>query len=283
MAIDNPLLSPATLPFGLPDYTLIRPEHYLPAFQVAFGEHAQEVSAITRVKSMPTFENTLVPLEASGRLLGDVARTFYTVSSADATPAIQDIDETLAPLMSAHHDSIQLDAQLFWRIRTIHDQLDGLGLEPEQRYLVERHFREMSHAGAGLAEDDKARLTALNQQLSTLTTTFEKNLLADTNDLAVVFDSIDELDGLTEGELSAASQAAIDRGLAGQWVVTLTLFTGHPYLSSLTNRSSRRRILEASRARGSRGNANDNRSVLLEIAGLRAERAALLGYPSHAA
>ena len=200
------------------------------------------------------------------------------MSSADATPEIQEIEETLAPLMSAHQDSIQLDAQLYWRVKTVHEQLDELDLEPEQRYLVERHYREMSHAGAGLDDAAKETLTALNQRLSTLTTTFEKNLLNDTNDLAVVFDDVAELDGLTEGELSAAAQAAADRGLDGKWVVTLTLFTGHPYLSSLTNRASRKRILDASRARGSRGNEHDNRAVLLEIVRLRAERAALLGY-----
>lgn len=283
MPTDNPLLSPAHLPYGLPDYTAIRPEHYLPAFREAFDAHAKEIANITRVRSMPTFENTLIPLEESGKLLGDVARTFYTVSSADATPEIQAIEEELAPLMSAHQDSIQLDAQLYWRIKTLHDQLDELALEPEQRYLVERHYREMSHAGAGLDDAAKERLTAINQRLSTLTTSFEKNLLNDTNDLAIVFDSADELDGLTEGELSAAAQAAADRSLEGKWVVTLTLFTGHPYLASLTDRNSRRRILEASRARGSRGNEYDNRGVLLEIVRLRAERAALLGYDTHAA
>jgi peptidyl-dipeptidase Dcp len=289
MVNDNPLLTPRTLqgsaprPYGLPDYSLIRPEHYLPAFEHAFVEHKREVDAITRARSMPTFENTMAALEASGELLGQISRTFYTVSSADATPEIQEIEEQLAPLMSAHHDSIQLDSALFWRIKTLHDQLDELELTPEQRYLVQRHFREMSHAGAGLDEDAKERLTALNQRLSTLTTTFEKNLLRDTNDLAVVFDDAAELDGLAEGELSAAARAAADRGLDGKWVVTLTLFTGHPYLASLTNRDSRKRILEASRARGSRGGENDNRAVLREIVTLRAERAALLGYRTHAA
>lgn len=283
MPTDNPLLSPSALPYGLPDYSVIRPEHYLPAFEQAFAEHTAEVAAITRVRSMPTFENTMEPLETSGRLLGDVARTFYTVSSADATDEIQAIEEQLAPLMSAHQDSIQLDAALYWRIKTLHEQRDHLPLTPEQRYLIERHYTEMSHAGAGLDDDAKQRLTALNQRLSTLTTQFEKNLLGDTNDLAVVFDDVAELDGLTDGELSAAAQAAADRGLEGRWVVTLTLFTGHPYLSSLTDRTSRARLLEASRSRGSRGNDHDNRATLLEIVRLRAERAALLGYDSHAA
>ncbi len=282
-ATPNPLLTPPTLPFGLPDYREVRAEHYLPAFDAAFAQHRAEIAAITRVRSMPTFENTLEPLERAGELLDRVARTFYTVSSADASEDIQEIEEALAPLMSAHHDAIQLDSQLYWRVNTVHDQLDALDLAPEQVYLVQRHYREMTHAGAGLDDDQKTALTDLNQRLSVLTTTFEKNLLADTNDLAVVFDDVAELDGLTEGEISAAAQNAADRGLEGRYVLTLRLFTGHPYLSTLTRRESRRRLLEASRARGSRGNDHDNRDVLREIVRLRAQRAALLGYASHAA
>ena len=279
----NPLLTPSALPYGLPDFAAIRPEHYLPAFQQAFEEHLQEVRAITVVRSMPTFENTLVALERSGELLDRVAHTFYTVSSADATPEIQAIDEQLAPLMAAHEDAIRLDAQLYQRVSHVHAQLDELELDAEQRYLVQRHFREMTHAGAGLDEEAKARLTELNKRLSTLSTAFEKNLLNDTNDLAVLFDDVSELDGLTPGELSATARAASDRGEEGKFLVSLPLFSGHPYLASLTVRESRRRILEASLSRGSRGNANDNGAVLTEIVRLRAERTALLGYPSHAA
>jgi peptidyl-dipeptidase Dcp len=282
-AAANPLLAPAPLPYGLPPYADIRVEHYLPAFETAFAEHLLEISRITRVRSMPTFENTMVPLEASGTLLDRVSRTFYTVTGADGTAEIQAVEEALAPLMAAHHDAIELDAQLYWRVRTLHENLDGLDLSPEQRYLVQRWYREMSRAGAGLDDEAKTRLTAINGRLSVLTNTFEKNLLADTNDLAVVFDDAAELDGLGEGELSAAAQAAADRGLDGRFVVTLTLFTGHPYLASLTDRESRRRILEASQSRARRGNAHDNRPVLLEIVRLRAERARLLGYSSHAA
>lgn len=279
----NPLLSPSALPYALPDYAAILPEHYLPAFHAAFTEHLAEIAAITRLRSMPTFENTMVPLERAGAALERVSHAFYTVSSADATAEIQAIDEELAPLMAAHEDAIRLDAQLFWRVKTLHDDLDEIELDAESRYLVERHFREMTHAGAGLDDAAKAALTALNQKLSTLTTSFEKNLLADTNDLAVFFATPEELDGLSAGELSAAARAAADRGHDGGFLITLPLFTGHPYLASLTNRASRRRIMEASRSRGARGNSNDNRAVLAEIASLRAERAAILGYPSHAA
>lgn len=283
MAAANPLLSPSTLPFGLPDYREISPAHYLPAFEAAFAAHREEIAAIVAQPDAPTFENTLVALERSGEVLGTVARTFYTVSSADATEEIQDIEETLAPLMSAHQDAITLNGALYARVAALYETRDALDLDPESRYLLERTHREMTHAGAALDEEQKARLTALNQRLSVLTTTFEKNLLADTNDLAVVYDTAEELDGLTPGELSAAAQNAADRGMPGRFVVTLTLFTGHPYLSTLTGRESRRRLLDASRARGSRGGDNDNRDVLREIVRLRAERAALLGYPSHAA
>ena len=281
-ALSNPLLAASPLPYGLPDYRAIRPEHYLPAFTEAFARHRREIDAITNVAAAPTFENTLVPLERSGELLHDVASAFYTVSSADATPEIQEIEEALAPLMAAHTDAVQLNPELYRRIASVHAQLDDLNLAPEDRYLVERHYREMTHAGAGLDEAQKARLTEINGRLSILTTTFEKNLLNDTNDLAVLFDDVTELDGLTEGELSAAARAAADRGITGGWLISLTLYTGHPYLGSLHNRRSRERIMAASRARGTRDNGNDNRPVLREIVQLRAERAELLGYRSHA-
>ena len=279
----NPLLQPSSLPYGLPDYSAIRPEHYLPAFRAAFEEHLHEISRITMVRSMPTFENTIEAIERAGALLDQVSHAFYTVSSADATPAIQAVDEQLAPLMAAHQDAVALDSALYWRVQQVHDQLDHLDLDAEQRYLVERHHREMTHAGAALDDDAKARLTLLNQQLSTLSNTFERNLLNDTNDLAVVFDSPAELEGLSTGELSAAARAAEDRGLDGKLLIALPLFTGHPYLAQLRDRESRRRIMAASRARGSRDNSDDNRPVLCEIVRLRAERAQLLGYPSHAA
>ncbi|MFS0714968.1 M3 family metallopeptidase [Microbacterium sp. 2P01SA-2] len=282
-ASSNPLLSAPSLPGGLPDYRDIAVDDYLPAFEEGFSQQRSEIDGIANSAEAPTFENTVLAWEESGRLLGQVARIFYTVSSADATPAVQAVDEQLAPLMSAHSDAILLDPRLYSRIVRLHEARDSLGLTEEQRYLLERRFVQMTHAGAGLDATAKQRLTELNSRLSMLTTTFEKNLLADTNDLAVVFDARDDLDGLSDGELSAAARAAADRGLPGAFVITLTLFTGHPALASLTNPRSRQRILDASRARGSRPGPHDNRPVLLEIVRLRAERAELLGFPSHAA
>src|SRR5690606_5447079 len=155
-------------------------------------------------------------------------------------------------------------------------------LTAEDRYLVERWYLEMTLAGAGLDEAEKERLKELNQRLATLTTRFEKNLLADTNDLAVHLTDVAELDGLEPGEISAARQAAADRGLDG-YLVTLVLPTGHPFLAELTKPDVRAKVMDASRARGSRGGEHDNTAVLLEIVRLRAERAELLGFENHAA
>jgi peptidyl-dipeptidase Dcp len=281
--VTNPFLAPSTLPYQLPPFADIRDEHYLPAFEAGFAEQLREVQNITRRRDMPTFENTMVPIEQSGRTLNRVATVFFNKSSADSSDFTNELEERIAPMLSAHADAIRLDSQLYWRIRTLHEQLDTLQLDAESRYLVERHFMEFTIAGAALDDEAKKRLTELNSRLSTLTTRFEKNLLADTNDLALVFDSAEELDGLDPLELAAAAEAARDRGLDGKYLVTLVLPTGQPYLASLRNRDVRKRIMDASRARGTRGGEWDNRELVLEISALRAERAKLLGFESHAA
>ena len=281
--MSNPFLVPSTLPYQLPPFAEITDEHYAPAIEQGMAEQLVEIQNITRRRDMPTFENTMVPLESSGQLLTRVLRVFYNKASADSNDATNALEEDLAPKLAAHEDAIKLDSALYWRIAQLHERRDELGLTPEQRYLVERHYTEMTLAGAGLDDDQKTRLSELNARLSTLTTRFEKNLLADTNELAIVIDDAAELDGLSPGEISAAAQAAADRGLDGKYLITLVLPTGHPWLESLTNRDVRERIMAASRARGSRGGEHDNREVLLEIVRLRAERAALLGFENHAA
>jgi peptidyl-dipeptidase Dcp len=278
----NPFFTPSTLPYQLPPFAEIRDEHYLPAFEKGFEEQLAEIAAITGLADAPTFENTMVPLERSGQTLLRVARVFYNKSSSDSSDFTNELEEKIAPLMAAHEDAIRLDSQLYWRIKTLHDQLDSLELTPEQRYLVERYYTEMTLAGAGLDDEQKEKLKDYNQRLSTLTTRFEKNLLADTNDLAIAIDDVAELEGLGSGEISAAAEAAKERGLDGKYLVTLVLPTGHPYLSDLNRRDVRERIMAASRARGIRGGEHDNRELVLEIAKLRAERARLLGFDTHA-
>ncbi|QIZ98644.1 M3 family metallopeptidase [Leifsonia sp. PS1209] len=282
MADTNPFFSPSTLPYQLPPFADIRDEHYRPAFDRGFEEQLAEVAAITASTDEPTFENTFVPLEKSGQTLQRVAEVFFNKSSSDSSDFTNALEEEIAPLLAAHQDAIRLDPALYGRIKAIYDERDALGLDPESRYLVERYYEEFTLAGAGLSDADKERLREYNQQLSTLTTRFEKNLLADTNDLAVVFDDVADLDGLGDGAISAAAEAAKERGLDGKYVVTLVLPTGHPFLASLTTRGVRERIMTASRSRGIRGGDNDNRQLVLDITRLRAERARLLGFETHA-
>ncbi|MEO7146673.1 MAG: M3 family metallopeptidase, partial [Terrimesophilobacter sp.] len=278
----NPFFSTSTLPYQLPPFSDIRDEHYLPAFERGFGEQLTEISEITTQRDSPTFENTMVPLEKSGQTLTRVARVFYNKSSSDSSDFTNDLEEQIAPRMAAHEDAIRLDSLLYARVRTIHDQLSTLDLVPEQRYLVERYFTEMTLAGAGLDDDEKDTLKDFNQKLSTLTTRFEKNLLADTNELAVVIENVDDLDGLGAGEISSAAEAAKERGLVDKYLITLVLPTGHPYLESLRRRDVRERVMTASRLRGIRDGEHDNRDLVLQITKLRAERARLLGFDTHA-
>ena len=190
----NPFFEPSTLPYELPPFGDIKDEHYLPAFEKGFEEQLAEIANITRRRDMPSFENTMVPLEQSGQTLLRVARVFYNKSSSDSSDFTNDLEEKIAPRMAAHEDAIRLDSQLYWRIKTIHDQLDVHALDAEKRYLVERYHTEMTLAGAGLDDEQKEKLKDYNQKLSTLTTRFEKNLLSDTNELAMVIDDVAELD-----------------------------------------------------------------------------------------
>lgn len=278
----TPFDVPSTLPYALPPFGDVRLEHYRPAFEAGMAEQRAEVEAIATDPHAPTVENTLVALERSGQLLTRVSHVFFTLSSADSTPELHDLEAEVSPLLAAHRDAITLDSRLYARVQEVLDGAEAAGLTGEALRLVERTHAEMTLAGAALDDAGKERLTAINQELSTLTTTFERNLLEDTNDSAVHVTNEDELEGLDDGAKSAAAAAAADRGLDG-WLVTLPLYTGHPWLSSLANRDLRERIMRASLARGRRGNQYDNREVLLRIVRLRAERAELLGFPNHAA
>lgn len=277
----NPFLAPSALPYQLPPFADIRDEHYEEAFEAGFAEQAAEVRAIVEQADAPTFENTMEPLERSGQTLSRVARVFWSMTSTDSTPFLEELEERYAPRFAAHADSITLDPRLYARVAALQSAPDA-SWTPEQRYLVERRHTEMTVAGAGLDDAARERLKELNQQIATLTTRFDKHLQADTNDLAVVIDDPAELDGLSDGERSAAAAAAADRGLEGKALITLPLFSGHPWLASLTNRDVRRRVMEASLARGTRGNEHDNRETVLELTALRAERAQLLGFATHA-
>jgi peptidyl-dipeptidase Dcp len=281
---DNPFAAPSELPYALPPFDRISDEHYRPAFEAGLAEHAAEIEQIAGQDAEPTFENTVEALERAGELLGRVASVFYNLAGSNGTDEIQAIQAEFAPKLAAHHDAIHLNPRLFARIDALHGQRAGLGLDEESLRLLERRHTDFSRAGAGLGEAEQARLRELNGQLSTLQTKFQQNLLKDTNELAVVIADRAELAGFGDSAVATAAEAATARGETGKYVINLTLPTSQASpLETLSDRDVRERIHAASMARGNRGNDYDNNAVVAEIAHLRAERAALLGYPNHAA
>ena len=204
----TPFDAPSTLPYALPPFDQVRLEHHRPAFDAGMAEQRSEVEAIATNPDAPTFENTLVALERSGQLLTRVSMVFFTLSSADSTPELHDLEAEVSPLLAAHRDAITLDSRLYSRVQAVLDGAEAAGLTGEDLRLVERTATEMTLAGAGLDDAGKERLTAINQELSSLTTTFERNLLDETNDLAVHVTDEQELVGLDDGAKSAAAAAA---------------------------------------------------------------------------
>ncbi|MFP5348108.1 MAG: M3 family metallopeptidase, partial [Actinomycetes bacterium] len=280
---DNPFAAPSPLEYELPQFDLIREEHYRPAFEAGMAEHLTEVEAIASGDEEPTFADTLEALERSGQLLGRVGNVFFNLSGSDSTEGIRAIEAEMAPKLAAHHDAVVLNPKLFARIDALYRRREDLDLDGEQLRLLERYHTDFVRAGAALGEDDQARLRSLNEELSELTTAFSNHLLADTNDSAVHVLDRSELEGLSDDAVAAAELAAKARGLDSGYLITLTLNTGQPVLASLRNRELRRRVHEASVRRGARGNEHDTRETLARIVALRAERAKLLGYEHHAA
>jgi peptidyl-dipeptidase Dcp len=234
----NPFAHRSDLPYELPPFEAIRDEHYLPAFYEGCEEQLAEVNAILE-SGAPTFENTVLALEKSGRMLFRVLAVFYNKSSADTNDAIDKIEEEIAPKLSAHSDAINLNAELFARIEKIHESRNDLNLDSESVWLIERYYRDFVHAGAKLGASDRAELMALNEKLSKLGTKFSQNVLNDTNDLAILVEDISDLDGLEPGQIDAAAAAAESRGHKGKWLITMVNYTGNPALASLTNRDLR--------------------------------------------
>jgi peptidyl-dipeptidase Dcp len=284
-AIDasNPFAKPSTLPFNYPAFDKIQNAHYKPAFEEGMRQQAAEIEAIANNPKPATFDNTIVAMERSGQLLSRVGAVFGNLSGANTNPDMQALEKELSPLQSAHSDSIRLNEKLFARIKSLYDKRAKLKLDAESRFLLERYHTDFVRAGARLSGEDKEKLRAYNKELATLQTTFAQNVLKEANAAALVVDTRAELAGMSDAAIDAAAATAKERGMEGKFVIPVTNTTGQAPLSVLTNRATRQRLLEASMGRGSRGGQYDNTGVVLKIARLRAERAALLGYPNHAA
>ena len=283
MSEENPFFTESTLPYQLPPFDKIEAAHFLPAFERGMVEHLSEIDEIATDSSAPTVENTLVPLERSGVLLNRVASTFFNLATADTNEALDEIRSEIAPKLAAHSDQILLNDALFARVRTLHEQREEMSPGTEVRRLIEQHYIDFVRAGAMLSDTDKTRMQEINAELATLQAAFGQNVLAEGNASAVVVDSREELSGLADGAVAAAADAATARDLDGKYLVSLLNTSGQPVLSSLENRALRERVMVDSLARGSQGGEYDYREIITSIARLRAERAAMLGFPNHAA
>jgi peptidyl-dipeptidase Dcp len=281
MSEKNPFEHRSTLDYELPDFSVIKDEHYLPAFYEGCQQQLREVEQILGQESI-TFENTLVALEQSGGVLNRMLNVFYNKSSSDTNPVIDQIEQELAPKLSAHQDSIKLNPKLFARIEALFEQLDSLDLDQESKWLVERYYRDFVHAGAKLSDADREILKQYNERLSVLGAKFGQNALAEANRLAILVDTEAELAGLSEAEIRGLERAAQEKAQAGKYLINMVNFTGHPLLSNLQNRELRKKIMQASVSKSISGGEFDNREVLKETVKLRAKRAKLLGFANHA-
>ena len=278
----NPFYSPSTLPFHAPPFDRIKDEDYLPAIEAGMAGQLAEMERIADNPARPTFDNTFVAMEKSGRLLQRARAAFSAVSQANTNPTLQSAKTELAPKIAAHEDAIHLNKKLFKRIAAVYQKRAALKLDPESLRLVEVTYDEFVHAGANLTDGDKAQLKKLNEEASTLSNAFSTKLLEATKEGAYSTTVPTALAGLSDAQLSAAAQAAQSRKAEG-YVIPLQNTTQQPLLASLSVRATRDAVFQNSWNRAERGDANDTRAIVARLAQLRAQRAKLLGFPSHAA
>ncbi len=281
-AHDNPLLTAWQTPHQTPPFDAIQPEHFLPAFEQAFADHAAEVNAITHDPAAPDFANTITALERSGKLLTKVSAVFYDLVSAHSNPAILEIDKEVSLRMARHWNPILMNAVLFGRIALLHENRAALNLSGEEMRLLERTYTRFHRAGAGLTDEAKTRMAEINERLAHLGTSFSHHLLGDEQDWVLELAEAD-CAGLSDSFVAAARAAADERGMAGKTIMTLSRSFVEQFLKGSTRRDLRERVYKAFIARGANGNANDNKANIGEILALREESAKLLGFPTFAA
>ncbi len=278
----NPFYAPSTLPFQAPPFDQIKDSDYQPAIEAGMEEQIREIRAIADNPAPPTFENTLVAVEKTGQLFNRAMSAFNGVTAANLNPELQKVQDIEAPKLAAHHDAIFLDSKLFQRVAAVYQQRESLQLDSESLRLVEFYYKQFVHSGANLSDSDKAELTKLNEEESTLTNAFTTKLLAATKDAALITTDKNALAGLTDAQIAAAELAARERKLEG-YVVPLQNTTQQPDLELLSQRATRKTLFENSWNRAERGGENDTRAIVSRLAQLRAQKAKLLGFPSYAA
>lgn len=279
----NPFFQQSPLPYQYPQFDKIKDTDFAPAFDRGMAEQAREIQAIADNRKAPTFDNTILAMERSGQLLTRAAIAFGNLTSTNTNDALDKLDAEYSPKFAAHRDSIYLNAKLFGRIKALYEKRASLGLDEQGVRLIERYYTDFVRAGANLTEAQKTRVKEINAEMATLTTQFSQNVLAEVNDSAVIVSDRAELAGLSDEQIAVLAKSAEEKGMPGKYRIALLNTTGQPLLPQLDNRALRERLHKASVARGSRGNAYDNRAIVSRVTKLRAERAAIMGYSSYAA
>ena len=277
---ENPLLTESTLDYQAPDFSKIRPEHFVPAIEEGIRIQLAEIDSITSNTATPTFENTVLAYEKSGRLLARATSILSGLVGADGTEELQKIDEETTPMLSAHHDALLLNEKLFARVKAVYDQRSSL--QGEDLRLTEVLYDQFVHEGALLSAADKEALKKINSEIAVLQTKFTNQVNAGTKEAAVLVDKVEELDGLSEEAITRAAEAATAAGHKGKYLLEQTNTSRPGYLVDLNNRDVRRRVLEASLSRCSSGDSTNTHPTITRIAALRAEKAKLLGLPNFA-
>jgi peptidyl-dipeptidase Dcp len=277
----NPFFSEFDTPFGVPPFEKIHAKHYMPAFEAGMAEGRKDIERIISNKKEANFENTFEALDRSGEMLRRVSSVFFGQASANTSDSIQKIEVEISPLLAEYNDEIRLDPRLFGKIKSVWENQDQFNLSEEQKYLLDNLYKEFVRNGANLAGEDQETLKKINQRLSVLTVQFDQNVLEETNTYKLFVEK-DDLKGLPESFIAAASDAARAAGQEGKWAFTTQRPSMYPFLTYSPDRDLRRTLYNAYIMRGNNGNDNDNNKILAEIIRLRAERAKLLGYETHA-
>lgn len=277
----NPFFSEYNTPFNVPPYDLIKPGHFMPAFEKGIEEGRKELAAITGNTESPTFENTIEAYDAMGDLLSKVSSVFFELTGTNTNDELQAIEMEISPVLSAYSDEILLDPKLFERIKSVYDNRASFNLTDEQLFILDNMYKGFVRNGANLNTADQEKLKEINQRLSVLTVQFDQNVLAETNDFKMFVEEKD-LVGLPEAVIATAAESAAEAGQPGKWLFTTQRPSMYPFLQYSPNRELRKKLYDAYLNRGNNGNENDNNAIFAEVVKLRAEKAKLLGYKTHA-
>jgi len=278
----NPFFADYGTPFNVQPFDRIEEAHFIPAFERGMEQQNAEIEAIVENPEPPTFDNTILALDVSGELLNEVSRVFFALSGSNTNDDLQELQKQIAPRLATHRDEIQLNPDLFARIKIVYDERDEIDLDREQLFLVETLYDRCVRNGALLSDEDQTRLKEINQRLSQLRVEFSANLLAETNGFKLVIEDENDLAGLPDGVIKTAAGTAQREGLENAWVFTTHKPSMLPFLTYAENRDLREQLYTAYTVRGNQNNEYDNKAIVAEIVNLRVEKANLLGYETFA-